>query len=215
MTFRLTRKISSSITMTAPTALIPVANGSEEIETVCLQDVLVRGGIQVTLASVGGNAQNVVKMSRGLHIQADVAIAECVHNSYDVIVLPGGMPGASHLRDCPDLINMLRRQKAGGTWYGAICAAPAVLLPPGPVTSYPSFQDKMPGVAYSSDRVVVTANCVTSRGIKTCYAEDDSSRSFEYVGPGTAMEMGLKLVEVLCGSKKAAAVADGLLYQSH
>ncbi|RHZ39866.1 hypothetical protein DYB26_014925 [Aphanomyces astaci] len=89
MTFRLTRKISSSITMTAPTALIPVANGSEEIETVCLQDVLVRGGIQVTLASVGGNAQNVVKMSRGLHIQADVAIAECVHNSYDVIVLPG------------------------------------------------------------------------------------------------------------------------------
>ncbi|RHZ10171.1 hypothetical protein DYB31_000555 [Aphanomyces astaci] len=178
MTFRLTRKISSSITMTAPTALIPVANGSEEIETVCLQDVLVRGGIQVTLASVGGNAQNVVKMSRGLHIQADVAIAECVHNSYDVIVLPG-------------------------------------LLPPGPVTSYPSFQDKMPGVAYSSDRVVVTANCVTSRGIKTCYAEDDSSRSFEYVGPGTAMEMGLKLVEVLCGSRKAAAVADGLLFQSH
>ncbi|RHY30975.1 hypothetical protein DYB32_003883, partial [Aphanomyces invadans] len=65
------------------------ANGSEEIETVSLQDVLVRGGVQVTLAAVGGDEHNVVKMSRGLHIKADVAIGECTDLDFDLIVLPG------------------------------------------------------------------------------------------------------------------------------
>ncbi|CAK4664620.1 unnamed protein product, partial [Aphanomyces euteiches] len=62
------------------------ANGSEEIETVCIQDVLVRGGVNVTLAAVGGDEKNVVKMSRGLHIKADVSIDECVDKSFDLIV---------------------------------------------------------------------------------------------------------------------------------
>ncbi|KAF0684398.1 Aste57867_23633 [Aphanomyces stellatus] len=183
---------------TAPTALIPVANGSEEIETVCMQDVMVRGGIKVTLASVGGNGEKVVKMSRGLMVQADVTIEECANKTFDLIVLPGGMPGATHLRDSSVLIDMLRRQKESGKWYGAICASPAVVLHhhqllAGLATSYPSFEDKMPGAEYSHERVVVSSNCVTSRG------------------PGTAMDMGLKLVELLTDKKTAAAVADGLL----
>ncbi|CAK4724039.1 hypothetical protein LEN26_004039 [Aphanomyces euteiches] len=160
---------------TAPSAFIPVANGSEEIETVCIQDVLVRGGVNVTLAAVGGDEKNVVKMSRGLHIKADVSIDECVDKSFDLI----GLPGANHLRDSNPLIDMLRRQKESGKWYGAICAAPAVVLHhhqllSGPATSYPSFEDKMTGAVYSQDRVVVSDNCVTSRGIYFRHSSGDA-----------------------------------------
>ncbi|OQR92077.1 hypothetical protein ACHHYP_04090 [Achlya hypogyna] len=181
---------------TNPTALIPVANGSEEIETVCLQDVLVRGGVHVTLASVSG--EKLVKMSRGLQVQADTVIEECATSAFDLIVLPGGLPGANHLRDCPVLIDMLRRQKESGKLYGAICASPAVVLHPhnlliGPnATAYPAFADKVP--SYSSQRVVVHDNCITSQG------------------PATAMEMGIELVRLLRGDEVAKTVAAGLLF---
>ncbi|EQC34542.1 hypothetical protein SDRG_07869 [Saprolegnia diclina VS20] len=184
----------------APKALIPVANGSEEIETVCLQDVLVRGGVQVTLASV--TSDKLVKMSRGLQIHADAVLDECVETAYDLIVLPGGLPGANHLRDCPTLIEMLRKQKESGKYYGAICAAPAVVLHThnllvGPsATAYPAFADKMPNTVYAAQRVVVHGNCITSQG------------------PGTAMEMGIELVRLLQGDETAKAVAAGLLFAS-
>ncbi|KAJ0389522.1 hypothetical protein P43SY_010446 [Pythium insidiosum] len=74
---------------TAPTALIPVADGSEEIEAVTLADVLVRGGVQVTVASVGQKEQNVVRMSRGVGLRADRAIEACVDLSFDAILVPG------------------------------------------------------------------------------------------------------------------------------
>ncbi|OQS04572.1 Rab2 family GTPase [Thraustotheca clavata] len=187
-----------SIMSSSPSALIPVANGSEEIETVCLQDVLVRGGVQVTLASVSG--EKLVKMARGLHVQADALITDCTKSSYDLIVLPGGLPGANHLRDCPELIEMLRHQKESGKYYGAICASPAVvlhthnLLLGSTATAYPAFSDKMPSVNYSDKNVVVHENCITSRG------------------PGTAMEMGVELVRLLRGDEVANSVAAGLLF---
>ncbi|CEG35091.1 Putative transcriptional regulator DJ-1 [Plasmopara halstedii] len=181
------------------TALIPIADGTEEIEAITLADVLTRGGVQVTLATVGKNPNNIVIMSRGIKLQGDVTIEACVGKSFDLIVIPGGMPGAEHLRDSKELVTLLKQQKENGNLYGAICAAPAVvlhshgLLASGPATSYPTFESKMTGVDYKHENVVVNGKCVTSRG------------------PGTAMAMGIKLVELLCGFEKAQLVAQGLL----
>jgi len=161
--------------------------------------VLTRGGVQVTLATIGNKPQNVVTMSRGVKVQGDVAMEACAGQSFDLVVLPGGMPGAEHLRDSKELVALLQQQKQAGKLYGAICAAPAVvlhphgLLPAGAATSYPSFEPKMTGVDYKHETVVVNGKCVTSQG------------------PGTAMEMGVKLVELLCGREKAQEVAKGLL----
>uniref|UniRef100_K3X6B2 DJ-1/PfpI domain-containing protein n=1 Tax=Globisporangium ultimum (strain ATCC 200006 / CBS 805.95 / DAOM BR144) TaxID=431595 RepID=K3X6B2_GLOUD len=181
-----------------PTALIPIADGSEEIEAITLADVLVRGGVKVTLASVGKKSENIVTMSRGVKVQADLAIEACVDLQFDLIVVPGGQPGANHLRDCSLLIELLRQQKHEDKLYGAICAAPAVVLHShgllaSPATGYTGFEKQVTDVAHSSDRVVVAGNCITSQG------------------PGTAMEMGVKLVELLSGKDKAAEVAKALL----
>ena len=107
--------------------LVPIADGTEEIEAVTLIDVLRRAGVQVTVASVSALQ---VTASRGVKLVADKLIADCKNEPYDLIVLPGGMPGAEHLRDCTALIALLKAQQQGGKLYGAICASPAVALAP-------------------------------------------------------------------------------------
>ncbi|KAG6943907.1 hypothetical protein JG688_00017369 [Phytophthora aleatoria] len=179
--------------------LIPIADGTEEIEAIAVADVLTRGGMKVTLASVGRKLQNVVTMSQGTKVQGDMAIEACEDLSFDLIMCPGG-PGTQHLHDSAELITMLQKQKRQGRYYGGICAAPAVVLIPhglldaGPAKTYPSYGSKMTGVDYKPDeRVVVNGKCVTSQG------------------PGTAIEMGLKMVELLDSEEKAKSVAQALV----
>ena len=104
--------------------LVPIANGTEEIEAVCIIDVLRRAESSVTVASVD---ELQVTASRGVKLVADKLIGDCVDETYDSVVLPEGMPGAEHLRDSKDLQRILKRQKKEGKLYGAICAAPAVV----------------------------------------------------------------------------------------
>ncbi|CEG37840.1 Putative transcriptional regulator DJ-1 [Plasmopara halstedii] len=181
------------------TVMIPIADGTEEIEAIGIADVLTRGGMMVTLASIGRKLQNIVTMSQGTKVQGDIAIEACTELSFDLIMCPGG-PGAQHLHDSSELIKMLTKQKHQGRYYGGICAAPAVVLLPhglldtGPATAYPSYATKMTMVDYKpNERVVVNGKCITSQG------------------PGTAIEMGLKLVELLCSKEKAKDVAQALV----
>ncbi len=181
----------------AKKVLVPIADGSEEIEAVCIIDTLRRGGAELTVASV---SKLQVTASRGVKIVADARIGDCVGQTYDCIALPGGMPGAEHLRDTAELIGMLKKQKQAGRLYAAICAAPAVaLLPHGLLdgvhraTCFPSFRNRLDPAQASDERVVVDGNCVTSQG------------------PGTAIEFALKLVELLFGAPKADEVATAML----
>lgn len=175
------------------TALIPVADGSEDIETVTLIDVLRRAGVEVTVASVTGKPGIVA--SRGTRIEADALIDDLVEDHFDLIVLPGGMPGAEALEANEKLIQKLQAQKAEGRLYGAICAAPAVALAPHGLlddlaaTGHPAFIDALPDKSRVEDRVVCDGQCLTSRG------------------PGTALEFALALVEALCGQAKRDEVA--------
>jgi 4-methyl-5(b-hydroxyethyl)-thiazole monophosphate biosynthesis len=175
--------------------LVPLAAGTEEIEAVCIIDVLRRAGAIVTVASVN---EREVTASRGVKLVADQLIADCT-DSYDLIVLPGGMPGAENLRNSKELERILRRQMAEGRLYGAICASPAVvlqhhgLLGHRRATCHPHFSHLLENTEAVESRVVVDGPCVTSRA------------------PGTALEFAVKLVELLFGEQKARQVADPML----
>ena len=144
--------------------LVAIADGIEEIEAVTVIDVLRRAGAGVTVASVGALQ---ITASRGVKLIADTQIAQCSDKRYTCIVLPGGMPGAEHLRDSRPLIDLLKAQKERGGWYAAICASPAVVLgthncrqkrPPS------CLVDSLPDKSQADQRVVVDGHCATSRG---------------------------------------------------
>ncbi len=185
--------------MTAPapaTVLVPIADGTEEIEAVCIIDVLRRAGVDVTVASVGALQ---VTASRGVKLVADCLIGDCRGKRYDLVVLPGGMPGAEYLRDSPALTEILKAQRQAGRWLGAICAAPAVVLNAHALldgcraTAHPAFVDQLTDQSRAQERVVVDGRCVTSRG------------------PGTALEFALQLVALICGDAKAREVAGPMM----
>jgi len=175
--------------------LVPVANGSEELETVAIVDVLRRAGALVTLASVG---QLEVTASKGVRLVADRVLATSLDHLYDVVALPGGMPGSEHLRDSQELIELLKRQRAEGRFYAGICAAPAVALHPHGLlsgkraTCHPNFAHLLSNVEVVDAPVVVDGNCVTSQGA------------------GTAVEFALTLVRLLYDDEKARDVARGM-----
>ena len=173
---------------------VAIADGTEELEAVTIIDVLRRAKADVTVASVDAKQ---VKASRGVNLVADALISECVGNTYDLIALPGGMPGAEHLRDSKELIDLLRAQADSGRLYAAICASPAVALKPHGLlkdkkaTCYPSLLSDLHNAQQA--KVVVDGNCITSQG------------------PATALEFALKLVELLLDKQKSQEVAKAML----
>jgi 4-methyl-5(b-hydroxyethyl)-thiazole monophosphate biosynthesis len=183
--------------------LVPVANGTEEIEAVCIIDTLRRAGAEVVVASVENTLQ--VTCSRQTKLVADSSISDCVDTSFDLIALPGGMPGAERLRDSNTLKELLAKQTREQRLYGAICASPAVvlqthgLLEGRQATCYPNpkFVNTLQLKDKVEDRVVVDGNCVTSRG------------------PGTALEFALQLVERLYGKDKADELQRQMLVSSY
>jgi 4-methyl-5(b-hydroxyethyl)-thiazole monophosphate biosynthesis len=180
----------------AKKVLVPIADGTEELEAVTLVDVLRRAGAEVTVASVGALQ---ITASRGVKLVADRFIGDCTDQDYDLIVLPGGMPGAEHLRDSADLLGLLQRQGQRGGFLGAICASPAVvldhhgLISQKRATCYPGFMEKLQRAEPVPEPVVVDGHCITSQG------------------PGTALAFSLKLVEVLYGQHKAAQIARAMV----
>jgi len=179
------------------TVLVPIANGTEEIEAVCIIDTLRRAGAEVTVASVEATLQ--VTASRSTKLVADTSIVDCAGTVYDCIAIPGGMPGAEHLRDCEILTALLHAQRKAGRLYGAICAAPVVvlqhhgLLAGRAATCHPTFVSHLENPVRVEQRVVVDGDCITSRG------------------PGTAIEFALALIEALYGAEKAREIGKQML----
>lgn len=177
--------------------LVPIADGTEEMEAVTIIDVLRRAGADVTVASVSDNLR--VIASRGVKLEADVSIHDCVEPIWDLVVLPGGMPGADNLRQSVALISILQKQQTRGGLYAAICAAPAVVLQPlgllqgRRATSHPNFVDLLADSSAADSPIVDDGPVITSRG------------------PGTAMLFALHLVERLYGPQKREEIAAPLV----
>ena len=175
--------------------LIPLAQGCEELEAVTIIDILRRAGVQVITA---GLEPGPVRASRNTVLVPDTTLDEALRNVFDMIVLPGGMPGAEHLKNDSRVISALQKQAAAGKYTAAICAAPMALHAAGLLegkraTSFPGVIDTLPGTHhYSDERVVVDGRVVTSRG------------------PGTAMDFALTLVELVAGKTKRDAVESEL-----
>ncbi|KAK6154286.1 hypothetical protein DH2020_008534 [Rehmannia glutinosa] len=183
----------------AKKVLVPVANGTEPLEAVITIDVLRRAGADVTVASV--EKQLRVDACHGVKIVADALISDCGDTVFDLISLPGGMPGAATLKDCTTLERMVKKQAADDRPYAAICAAPAValgswgLLKGLKATCYPSFMEQLSSSTSAVEsRVQQDGKVVTSRG------------------PGTAMEYAVALVELLYGKEKADEVSGPLSF---
>ena len=176
--------------------LVPLAPGFEELEAVTIIDLLRRAEIDVTVA---GLEEGAITGSRGTRILADTLLAQSTDSNYDMIVLPGGLPGADNLNSDSRIHALLQQMSDQGRYIAAICAAPKVLATAGllkdkQMTSYPGSLSAITveGMQNTGKQVVVDENVITSRG------------------PGTAMDFALELICILAGEKVRKQVEDGL-----
>jgi 4-methyl-5(b-hydroxyethyl)-thiazole monophosphate biosynthesis len=177
--------------------LVPLAQGCEELEAVTVIDLLRRAGIEVVTA---GLVDGPVRASRGVVLLPDTTLDRVVDEDFDMVVLPGGLPGADHLDDDPRVRRLLRRLADAGRYTAAICAAPKVLASAGLLdsrraTAYPGVLERLslPRTQVLQDAVVTDGRVVTSRG------------------PGTAMDFALALIERLLGRAKREEVEGPLV----
>jgi len=177
--------------------LVPLAQGCEELEAVTIIDLLRRAGIEVVTAGLDNQP---VKASRGVTLMPDTSLDEALNQEYDMIALPGGLPGADNLNQ-DNRIQMVVKQMADNNKFtAAICAAPKVLATAGVLdgkhaTSFPGTLEKLQldNTTLEVNAVVQDGKVITSRG------------------PGTAMDFALALIENLAGSEKRKEVEAGLL----
>ncbi len=174
-----------------------LADGFEEIEGLTVVDILRRAGVQAETVSVTG--KKAVCGAHQMVVQADRLFEEVQGKETDMLVLPGGMPGTTHLKEHQGLRQLLEKAREEGRYIAAICAAPSVLgelgfLEGRRACCYPSFEDKLKGSEVVYDAVCVDGPFITSRGM------------------GTAAAFALKLTALLCGEKKAEEVGHSTLF---
>lgn len=175
--------------------LIPMAMGFEEIEALTLVDVLRRAEIEVTIAGLDRKAPS---GAHGVKVQTDILLDDVKSSDFDMILLPGGLPGAEYLAKSEKVKTLLREFNENDKYIGAICAAPWALSTAGVLkekyTCYPSFENTVRKEGYDpSNDVVIDKNILTSRG------------------PATAMKFALEIVKQLCGKEKYEEIKNGLL----
>ncbi len=181
-----------------PNALVILANGFEEIEAIAVIDILRRGQVDVTIA--GLDTLRIVS-SRRLAIETETVLAHCLTTTYDVIVLPGGEPGTTHL-EASDLVQeIVSKQVKLGGWVAAICAAPRILAKRGflnqkKATSFPQTKPAMAGCLYQEETVVIDKPFITSRGA------------------GTALSFGFEILSILTSEDTAKTVKTAMVFES-
>jgi len=179
------------------TVLVLLAEGCEELEAVTVIDLLRRAKIEVTVAGLDDKP---VTASRGTRLIPDCSLDTARARTYDMVVLPGGLPGADNLAADARVMALLKKMAQAGAFTCAICAAPVVLAKAGLLagkraTSYPGCIEalNMPGVKSTGEAVVRDGAIITSRG------------------PGTAMDFALELIEALLDKKARHTVETALV----
>ena len=171
------------------------ANGTEEIEALTALDLLRRAGAEVTLAGVGGKE---LTGSHAIRITADIDASEITAFDYDMVVVPGGMPGTLHMDDSEIVDKTLGAVNANGGFLAAICAAPLVLGKRGYLKNkkaicYPGFESYLEGAMLSEARVCRDGNVITA------------------AGAGVALEFALALIDALYGEEKEKQIRASVL----
>ena len=171
-------------------AVVPLAEGFEEIEFSTIVDILRRAGVEVTTASL---KQGFVEGAHGVRVMPDSSIDKVSAADFDVVIIPGGSPGFVNLGEDQRVLDLIKEMDKAGKYVGAICGAPSVLSKVGVVkgkkaTIHPGHKDMLFGAEYVDQRVVVEGRVITSQA------------------PGTAMDFAMKLVEILLGRDKMEEV---------
>lgn len=177
--------------------LVMLANGFEEVEALTVVDYLRRTGIEVNMVSTEKDLQ--VEGAHGIKVIGDLMIDDIREPlNYRGVFIPGGLPGATNLRDDPRVTDLVRTLADGGKMIASICAGPIVLNKAGvldgkKVTSYPGYARDLVGAVYKEDLVVRDGNIITSRG------------------PATAVYLAVEIIGYLQGEEKLRELRKAIL----
>lgn len=174
-----------------------MADGCEEIEGLTVVDIARRGGLDIETISITDKTE--VTSSHKVTFMTDTTKAQADFDSYDAIVLPGGMPGTINLGADATVVDTIKKFAAEGKLVAAICAAPSVLgenhiLEGKKATCHPGFEDNLLGATWIEQPVVVDGNVITSRGM------------------GTAIAFALEIVRYFKDDEAVDHIRQGLVY---
>ena len=176
-----------------------LADGFEDVEALIPIDVLRRGGVEVVTVST--TEFPLVESAHGVAIEADIQFEQSDYEDADLLMLPGGMPGASNLYDHEGVCKAVCAQAAAGKKVSAICAAPAVVLAPlgllegKRATCYPGFEKALDGATYTGDLVTVDGNITTAEG------------------PAAAFPYAYELLTQLVDKQTSDQIAEGMRFK--
>lgn len=179
--------------------IVFLADGFEEIEALTVVDYLRRMDIQVDTLSI--TEEREVEGAHKIRVLSDKNIDEIKNlDSYEGVIIPGGLPGATNLRDDDKVIDIVEKMYKNNKLIAAICAGPIVLEKAGilegkKTTSYPGFEDQLGSAIYKKDNVVKDGNIITSRG------------------PALAVDFTIEITEYLLGKERADELKEDILYK--
>lgn len=174
-----------------------LAEGFEEVEALTVVDLLRRARIYVDTVSV--TEEYMIRGSHGIAVQTEDLFDEVNLEEFDMIVLPGGLPGTTNLGAHSGVRRIVKDFAEGGKYVAAICAAPTLLSDLGllkgkRVTCYPDMERKISGAILTGAPAMVDGNIITGQGV------------------GAAVDFALELIAVLLGNEKAGEIADAIVY---
>ncbi len=180
-------------------ALVVVADGTEDIEATVVIDLLRRANFEVTVAGT----KEIVEFARGLKIQPDILIEQLPENAIcDLIYIPGGAKGVENLSQNLHLKKIIMKYKKNNRWISAICAAPLllhkfeILQDNDKITSHPSVKHYLDKYIYTDEIIAVSGKIITSRGA------------------GTSIPFALKIIELLTNKELSDKIAIDIVYKS-
>ena len=174
-----------------------LAEGFEEVEALTVIDLLRRGGVEVTTVSIMGD--KLVNGSHNIPVKADALFEDLSYDGFDMLFLPGGGLGTQNLKAHKELAKVILDFDKKDKLLSAICAAPTVygelgILKGKNATCYPGCESGLIGANYKTESVVKNGHFITSRGV------------------GTAIDLGLKLVEIFKGEEASKALGKAIVY---
>lgn len=172
------------------------ADGFETVEALMTVDILRRGGVEVTMASIYDNLE--VTSAQDITIKTDSMLKNENIMEYDAIILPGGQPGTTNLGQSDNVKLAVKAMYGVKKWVCAICAAPTVfgqygILEGKKACCYPGLEESLTGADVTYDNVTIDGNIITSRGL------------------GTALDFALAILEQMTSTAKAAMIKKSVV----
>lgn len=178
-------------------AAVFLAPGFEECEALMVVDLLRRAGVHTSMISVHNTPK--ITSSHNITVKADQMMCEVNNELFDLIIMPGGMPGTAHLMESKEIADIVKKHHDADKILAAICAAPSVygtlgLLKGKKAICFPGFEENLHGSEIMNQKVVKDGNIITAKAL------------------GSAFEFAHTLIETLFNKEKADQVLNSVYY---